>query len=424
MNPPLLRISDWLRHSHESASATDDARAAQLGALAVLAAGFEASDSLDRPSMAMEPLREPLAQLPQQFAGIPSDSAMAEWVNLASLAEFLQAPQLADLLLVELILRLAPQRAGRAHGYGQSERGELAALCWTRRGRVARTQGRFDDAAACYNTALRLAGRVWRDARPQATLGLAALAANRGNIPAAEQLALQVLERGSQVYALYRVPAHQLMTFTLRRRGSLLDAILHGWHAFDLLHADDYRRDEVLITMSEIALAYGDLESAARGFAAVRIAALPVRVRIPALVGTLDVAVQRLSTLRRRDVVDCADAIAVAAKHSVLAAQAPLLALLEGTLSPGDVLLATIALGEAAIELGERNDAMEWIAKAAHIADQHGFHEKRFYVDSLRARIEGGAVREVSTSASGDASTAPVLRRFAALDGPLMTVPL
>ena len=422
MNPPLLRISDWLRFSPESASATHDAHAAQLGALAVVAAGFEASDSFDRPSIVMTQLRGPLEQLPTQFAGIPSDSAMGDWLNIASLAEFLQAPQLADILLVELIVRLAPQRAGQVHGYGQSERAEIAALCWTRRGRVARTQGRFDDAEACYDTALRLAGRLWRDARPLATLGLAALAANRGNIPAAERLALQVLERGSQVFPLYRVPAHQLMTFTLRRRGSLLDALLHGWHAFDLLDADDYRRDELLITMSEIALAYGDLESAARGFSAVRLATLPVRIRIPALVGTLDVAVQHMSTLRRRAAVGGDVAIATAARSSVLAARVPLLILLDGALSPGDGLLAMIALGEAAIELGERDDAMVWIAKAAHIADQHGFHEKRFHVDTLRARIESGAVRELPVKPGGVASAQPVLRRFAALRDPMMTV--
>ncbi len=422
MNSPLLRISDWLRHSPESDSATDDARASQLGALAVVAAGLEASDSFDRPSIAMPQLREPLELLPPQFAGIPSGSAMAEWVNIVSLAELLEAPQLADLLLVELIVRLSPQDAGRAHGYSPSERAEMAAVCWARRGRVARTQGRLDDAEACYKTALQMSGSLWCDARPQALVGLSALAANRGNFPEAERLALQLLERGSGVFAVYRVPAHQLLTFTMRKRGRLLEALLHGWHAFDLLGVDDSRRDELLITMSEIALAYGDLDAAARGFSTVRLDILPARIQIPALVGGLDVAARRMSIANRHDAADEDAAKTSVARLSVVAARAPLLPLLKGSLSPGDRLLAVIALGEAAIELGERDDAMSWMAQAAHIADQHGFHEKRFHVDSLLARLASGEGRDVLMTANSVASAPPALRRFASLRGPTTTV--
>jgi tetratricopeptide (TPR) repeat protein len=321
-------------------------------------------------------LRTEIAALPPQFAGIKLGDPFGEWINIAALAEHLGEPDLAHLIL-SLMLELLSRGSRRARSLRGNVDVERVALCWARRGRLARIAGALDDAAECYEHAVRISRKQpWQDARPHAEMGLAVLAIARGNLPEGERRSRAVLAHRPRALALYRVQAHQVLSFTERRRGRLLDALLHGWEGYDLLDRDDLRRHELVASMAEIAMDCGDLDAAARGFDSVIAAAVPLRIRVPALVGAIEVALHRLSHSTSR------------ARPGREALAAELVKLLSQPLAPGDRVLALVALIEWALSTNGLDQASAWLLEASALATTHQFHEKQFRLGTLRERLD------------------------------------
>ncbi|MES2522647.1 MAG: hypothetical protein V4617_08125 [Gemmatimonadota bacterium] len=349
--------------------------------------------------------------------GFSRGHPLGGWIEVAALAEYIGAWPLADIVLRLLIARVDEYTALADARVPVTPR-EALALCWARRGRIARTAGRLTDADVFYRRAVALTrGLSWSDGRPHAEMGLAVLSVGRGNYPSAERRAQRVLAYRPVVYSMYRIAAHQVIAFTKRRRGQPLDALLHSWEAYDLLDRDDDRRFEILSSMSEIAQSHGDLDAAARGFAAVATSQAPWRVRIPGLVGALDVAL----LIAARDSQASRNVLADA---RVQCARAALEDALPHVAAPGDRLLGTLALAQAAVTAGVREVAELWLRESEELADRHGFHEKRFRVETLRASMHSaeslvgnpdGRAAETTTSRRSWSAEHPALARLRTL---------
>ena len=370
----LLTVADALRRGVNASTTTTREDEAFLGGLAVCAAAIrQESDLAFPPTGPLAHLATALAALPPQFECLQAASRVGQWISIAALCELANAPDLAWLILDALHERLSKTVAAEA---GVESVAELRGLCWARRGRIARSAGRLHDASVCYVAAQRtVRGLPWRDAAPHAALGLAVVAVGRGNLPAADRRASGVLKHRPTVSAMYRVQAHQVRAFTLRRKGRLLDALLHSWHAFDLLDSSDVRRFELLVTMGEIAVAYGDWPAAMAGLSVVVQSTATSRVRIPALMGLLD-GHRRLGDRASTEYRD--DAMRWILDLETFA---------RATGAPGDRVLAAIALAEALLGLDYLEKAHEWIEIVEQEAERHGFHEKRFRAEALRAEL-------------------------------------
>lgn len=373
----MLRTSDWLRTLPEGVQSgalpTDD----RLGFIAVLAASLEQEHTLNTPRDSLVGhVRTELSQLPPQFSGFADKDPVGQWLQVAAVAEDLSASGLAHVIVTRLIELLTSVPTDTMPDMSAQRREHLG-VCWARRGRLSRIAGRLDDAVACYQRAARLSARTpWRDALPQAHIGLALVAFGRGNLPEGERRARMLLRHRPRVFAMYRLQAHQMLAYATRRRGNLLEALLHGWEAFDLLDRDDFRRDELLVSMAEIAAEFGDLTAAANGFASVRVGQVRMRIRIPALAGALDVALRRFrmhpSAERRADLVSHLQALDQTRAESA---------------APSDRLIALLGVVEGAIALGDVPLATQRLDEAEHAAEQYGYFEKQFRVAALQAEL-------------------------------------
>lgn len=400
MTDLLFFATDWLAWDSRPLESTR-ADETELGTLILALADVEHLEALAPPRPAVfAMLRLGLEELPPQWHYLPNGPT-AQWLLLVSLAEHRGAWRLAGLLLTQLERLLTgstPSVASTAaheiiaDGVAAApSAAESLALCWTRRGRIARMAGQLADAAHWYAAALRSVSRLgWQDARPQAHLGLAALALTRGNVPAAERALRPLLAVRLRLPALYQIPAHQLIAVAKRKRGLPLDALLHAWAAFDLLKHDDFRRDQLVCTMSEIALEAGDPEAALRGFRVVLASQQTPLVRLPALYGIARVL--RLSPQCAEDSQQLATTCLADVAHW-----------LTRTLAPSDVVLLHMTRAELWTVLGDHVAALDAWTSAGTVAERAGLFERQFTIAAIRDQLARESAAPTLGTAPGDA---------------------
>jgi tetratricopeptide (TPR) repeat protein len=367
----VTRTADWLQlhaRAPDSGSAGDEL----LGAIALLSSELEWLPTFEAPRAELfAALEGELAGVPPQSAHVDPSGAFARWMAVAALAEHHGEPRLAQ-LIVDRVADLVQSSADVGQDAPDDWRAEALGLCWCRRGRLSRVAGDHDDAVECYRQAARLASALpWRDARPQAQLGLAAVAAVRGNWPEVGRRMRAMLNTPS-LADVYRIPAHQMLALAERKKGDLIDALLHSWAAFDILAHDDFRRQELMLTMGEIAADLGNVEAAVHAFDEVATVSAHLRLRSSAMVGGLRASLRRSSgpaaQLRERI--------------------AALRALVQEPLAPRDEVMVLIAMAEGALQLGETSDVEGWLASAGPLAHHHGFNEQQFRIEALLEQLQ------------------------------------
>lgn len=388
----MLGLDDWLALELPRLLRESSAEGIQrVVMLATLASGLlrQVEDAPGEPvdltppeASVVDALQGDLQRLPTQLAFVQREEGFGQWLELAALAEQLQLDGIARLMLDAL--RRAQGRITTHSTGGQSaEQRERVGVCWTRRGRIDRTAGHLDSALECYQQAIRVArGLPIRDARPLAELGLAALAANRGNFPAAGRRAAALLRSRPAVHTVHRFAAHSLLAFVRRKSGRLLDSMLHGWAAYDLVPLDDIRGLEILLTMSELATELGDLDAAEQGFAAMTHDAIPTRVRISAIVGAANVHLRRTDS-RREQRERLVETLTNTAAFS-----AP----------PRELTRVLLALAELELADGHILRAAGHAERARLIAHEFRLFEQQFLIEELLRRISStGLILESSS---------------------------
>lgn len=400
-DPTLLSTSDWLLRQPKIG---DSVVRERLGIIAVLCAALEGSTQLEGPPISLlDRLGEGLSRLPPQMEGYNRGHPLRDWLDVAALAEHHGSLSLAYLIIGRLQQLLTVGLALDNSSNDVDSRREETALCWARRGRIARVDGSLDDAEECYREAIRLGNRnPWGDGRCQGELGLTILSYFRGNMPAAAKRAQRILAQRPAVSPIYRMSAHQMFALCARRRGDLIDALLHGWHAFDLLEAKDSRRVELLITLSELALEFGNVDAARAGFAAVLAVDPPNRIRVPALAGALDAASLLLTAPLGYG--DYTDESFEAAWQSLQGA------VTRDPLPPYVEVPAIISLVRAALRAQRWAEAERWLARGGALANANGFHEKRFVLEQLTADLDSARGLEARRSAVDEVETKSEIR--------------
>jgi len=378
----VMGIGDWLATTTDVLSwDTTEERSdeAVLAAFVALVSRAQQLIGLDPPPSALfRVVTVAVGTLPLQMAHVEPDSAFGQWLAVAASAEQAGYAPLSQ-LLVNAVRETIEQSAASA-AVPDPTTAEYCAICWCRRGRIARVAGHLEDARECYERGRALVARApCRDARALAELGLCAVAADHGNFPDVARRASRLLRQDPIPAAPHRFAAHHFLTLAQRRRGRLVDALLHGWAAFDLAPVGDVRRPELLITLAEVALALGDVAAAAHGFDTVLQSRTPSRVRVSALVGAIQ------ATLRH--VADAAHPVTVSQLRPRMVA---LRELTGGSLAPRDEARAMLALAEAHHLLRERSEASRCLASATRIADSLQLFELQFRADAMRTRIHHG----------------------------------
>ncbi len=347
---------------------------AEHAAVTLLALELEQSETLALPTPALwDALRPALQEMPRQYAGplAANPEPFWMWLDIAAVVEFRGDPALAH-VLTRRLLHLSTTGRQQDDPVTRLYRG----LCCARLGRIARTVGQGEDARAWYTDAMRLSsGAATTDPLYQGMLGMATTAIAAGNFPEAERWLRQLLRDGDSVSAAYRLPAHQQLAMTNRKRGRWVEALLESWAAYDLLEPDDAREGSLRVTLAEIACELGAYNEAAHAVHPVLTAKAPARVLAPAYIVALKIAC-------------CAP-----------------MALEHGTMQPGDVRAAAerilttriapteetalrIALADAYEALGDTLTARGHLLAALALAEQHKLHERTF---ALIGRLEVAA---------------------------------
>ena len=253
-------------------------------------------------------------------------------------------------------------------------------------GRIARQLGDVESATDCYEMAADVSLRE-RDAplAARAYIGLGVVAAYRGNRPAERKMferALSLCHPGSPTEAM----ASQGMMNVALAEGRLIDALLHGWRAFDLFPEGD--EDRAMI-MSNLALAslHGSYNSAAlRGFLHALTLTNIARIRLPAVGGAIRAAARIGSDIQ---------VTTLNASGNLEAARANM---------PYESARFLMHAGEAFETIGEIEIAWERLREAFAIAIQHSFFELQVKVenalDSLDRVVAEGRDRHMKVSSS------------------------
>ncbi len=401
--PAIARATDWLIHWGDSVSASTEAEAlsnhppsSEVGLITFLVSRLDRAGYLWRPSdEELEPLQSALAVIPTQLAFVPADTSHGLWLGLAALAEFRGAGPLA-----RFVVDCLERHTGALRNDDVDAADEARGICWTRRGRIARLAGALDDAAESYQEALRVTRRLaWRDAWPNAQLGLANVEIARGNYPAAQRRMVSLLRHRDAVHPMYRVSAYQTLANTRRKRGDLLGALLDAWTAFDLLTPDDPRRNEVLISMAETALEIGDADAALRAFTQVLEHSLSLRVQVAAATGVL--RARLLRSVRFQSSMTAPHAASPALTIEASVRPAPVAeatdaltrsmgrveSLLTREAAPRERAYMLLTLADGARCIGEIERARTFARSAAELADSYGFHDYVFRADELLAQL-------------------------------------
>lgn len=393
---PVVSTADWMAAPTLAPSSPSPVLQERLGALAVLSAELQHARVLAAPSsLALDVVQREMTALPPQLAAVDAQSPFAIWMSVAALAEHYGAYRLAQLVVDGVRELVLAEYARTVDAQTRAQRDELVAICWARRGRIARMAGAFDDAIECYSQAARDSRKhPWNDAGPLAELGLATVSAIRGNIPDVERRAIALLARQPQIFPMYRVHAHQFLVLVKRKRGAFIDALLHAWSAYDLLSTDDFRRHELVGAMAEIALDIGDVDAASNGFDAVLATDVNDRIRVSSLAGAVQVC------LRRRQAGDGEGNIT-----RLQSLMSSLQTMLERNLSPNDRATALIALAEAEAGLGDRDAASRWLVAAAETAADAKLFERQFQIEALQATLRAPTASPLSSAKTIDVKT-------------------
>ncbi|MES2522564.1 MAG: hypothetical protein V4617_07710 [Gemmatimonadota bacterium] len=359
-------IARWGRDHGSVAEPNDRA----LGLVAFLLADLERDAHLSEPHPDLiRALNVELRTVPMEYAFVSASSPFYRWMQLSALAEQLAQPQLAT-----LVLDLVTERLPVGEDAAESE-----ALCWCRRGRIARVLGDLHDAETWYRSAIdRVRGRPWRDARPRAELGLATLAGVRGNYPEVRVGVQRVLTHRPRVHAMHRIVAYQLSAIARRKAHDFLGSLLDNWRAFDLTAPEDPSRDELVLVMAETALELGDPDAAYRAFDSLRNHTLPLRLEASMHIGLLRAAL-------RLDASGVPDELS---RRKMLAMEAAVQTLTTRPLGPQDLARALLSLIEAAIQRRDMAAARHRVTQVEALVAQHGYHEYSHRLGQLVAEIE------------------------------------
>lgn len=241
-------------------------------------------------------------------------------------------------------------------------------------GRVARQLGDFETATDCYSTVTEESLRE-RDG-PLAALGfvgLGVVANNRGNRPAERAMferALSLAHPGGGVEAS---ASQGLMNVAIAEHRHI-DALLHGWRAFDL--ASDISETRAMI-LSNLALTslHADFTAAALGgFMHVLTLTDTARIRLPAISGAMRAAA------RLREDAQVAMLNASGDREIMRAAL------------PFESARFLLHAGEAWATVGDRDFARRRYQDALAMAVHHGFFEIRVKAEDALDAMQREAV--------------------------------
>jgi len=376
-----LSAAHWLSSSEADTETAGDS--ARLSALVLAASSLEHLSAFEMPDAETRAQLDGEAnEIPPQWAILDRDQPFTFWLQAATVAEHRGALLLSARMLVEIARLVREDR--RTGKRGDASTAECLALCWTRFGRIARTLGDLTQAVQWYEQARRaVRSSPIKDAYPQAVLGLSAAAINRGNIPRAARLLLSLLRLESALPAVYRIPAHQLMAVVRRKQRQHTDALLNVWAAFDLLTASDFRREQLIGTMAEIAFEAGDFDAAARGFEAVLQSNVVPLVRIPALWGAIRARLATIGTHRLEH--EARDERLHDHSREVESWKAQ-------RLTPATEVMVHLCDAELAIARGDVESATTAIDRAGRVAKGADYFERQFLIDGLRAKLDSKSV--------------------------------
>ncbi|MEO7520660.1 MAG: hypothetical protein ABIW79_02470 [Gemmatimonas sp.] len=237
-------------------------------------------------------------------------------------------------------------------------------------GRVARQLGDFETATDCY-TMVTDEGLRERDG-PLAGLGfigLGLVASNRGNRPAERTLferALSLAHPGGWVEAS---ASQGLMNVAIAER-RLVDALLHGWRAFDLAPEGEETRAMILSNLALTSLHADFTAAALGGFMHVLTLTDTARIRLPAIGGAMRAAA-RLREDKQLRSLNCAG--------DTESSRAAL---------PYEGARFLLHAGEAWTTVGDRAFARRRYQDALRLAEQHGFFEIRIKAEDALAAME------------------------------------
>ncbi len=387
----VVHTSDWMLLNGEANAEIVRYAETSLSIAAILSSALERQTELEAPFASDYAALEPgIRELPPQLAFVADNSALGQWLNVATLAEHDGAPRLAQ-LIVDALMRLLQARPRQNPTTPQQiDIDEAIGICWARRGRLARIRGELDDAATCYLEARQMVRKLpRRDARSMADIGLSLVAIGRGNFPEAASRAQLLLRQRDKAADIFQVHAHQILALTKRRSGHLIEAMNHAWQAFDFASGNDSRRLEIVGSMSDIAIELGDLEAAVHGFNIVLQADVRPRVQVPSLAGALRACARREEF-----------ASSMANKKAIGEYSQSLKKLVDDGLAPGDEVLATLAIAEGDLVFGEFESGKAWMNRAAAIATEFGFYEKQFAVENLAQRFKVADARLLQSLAT------------------------
>ncbi|HYW30814.1 MAG TPA: hypothetical protein VE869_04845 [Gemmatimonas sp.] len=251
-------------------------------------------------------------------------------------------------------------------------------------GRIARQLGDLETATDCYSTVTDQGLRE-RDA-PLAALGfvgLGVVAAVRGNRPAERAMferALSLAHPGGTVEAS---ASQGLMNVAIAEKRHI-DALLHGWRAFDLATDGPETRAMILSNLALTSLHADFTAAALGGFMHVLTLTETARIRLPAIGGAMRAAA------RLREDAQVTALNADGDRESVRAAQ------------PFESARFLLHAGEAWATVGDTAFARRRYEDALAMAVQHGFFE-------IRVKAEDGleilAQRRVEERANLTASS-------------------
>ncbi|MBL0939347.1 MAG: hypothetical protein IBJ03_10645 [Gemmatimonadaceae bacterium] len=392
-------------------------RKALQGLWYVLLGVLRESESLSPvPDFVAEYLAPFASRLPLPMTGRQAEDPVYDWISAAAVIESQGYLDEAWEMLNALEERLSVGSTIRS----DVERDEVLAFLSTRRGRIARTGARLDDAEQWYRDAMRRSSRLprevrWIDALPNALLGLGILHVERGNYPVAKKMVLRILAPSSLSSAFYRVQAHMLQTLLLRKSGQLHDALAAIWSAHDLLAEGDARHADVLTTLAEVAVELGAVVPAVRARLAVLAYTTSPRLAVASLSGTLTLLSGAPDEVRRMCEAEIARSAwgrhvlsrreeATVSERVLSATQQWLADPPERGLTPYDVVYLSLGVARLALRLGQFDDAMHAVADARALSIDRKFNEWVFECDALSDRIE--SARRVAASNERDRQVA------------------
>lgn len=264
-------------------------------------------------------------------------------------------------------------------------------------GRVARQLGDFETAVDCYQTAADEALRE-RDGplAARAFVGLGNVAYTRGNRPAERKMFERALSLAHPGGAAEAAASQGLMLSALAER-RLIDALLHGWRAFDLTAPGSEERTMILGNLATASL-YGDFAAAAlRGFLHVLTLTNTARIRLPTIGG----AIRAAARLREQDRVRSLD------RDGDIEA--------ERARMPFETARFLLHAGEAWAMIGDNDFARRRLQDAIAIASQHQFFELQMRGEDALELLERNelarpAVNRTAAEVSGYSNEQEVVR--------------